>query len=141
MTTTARADIHVDASRDRLWQALTDPATIERFLFGSRVETDWQKDSPVVYHGEWEGQPYEDKGVILDVVAGERLVTSYYSPLSGKPDEPASYQTVSYLLADDADGTLVTITQDGCADDAEAQRMGDNWGTVLQTLKSVVEGD
>ena len=94
MTTTARADIHVDASRDRLWQALTDPATIERFLFGSRVETDWQKGSPVVYHGEWEGQPYEDKGVILELIPGERLVTSYYSPLSGKPDEPASYQTV-----------------------------------------------
>ena len=141
MTTTARADIHVDASRDRLWQALTDPATIERFLFGSLVETDWQKGSPVVYHGKWEGQPYEDKGVILELIPGERLVTSYYSPLSGKPDEPASYQTVSYLLADDAEGTVVTITQDGCADDAEAKRMGDNWGMVLQTLKSVVEGD
>jgi len=140
MTTTARADIHVAASRDRLWQALTDPATIERFLFGSRVVTDWQEGSPILYRGEWEGKPYEDKGVILELVPGDRLVTSYYSPLSGKPDEPASYQTVSYLLASDGDGTLVTITQDGCADDAEAQRMGENWSAVLQSLKSVVEG-
>ncbi|MGO4533892.1 SRPBCC family protein [Leifsonia sp. 2MCAF36] len=141
MTTTARADIHVDASRDRLWEALTDPDTIARFLFGSRVETDWREGSPITYHGEWDGKPYEDKGVILEFVPGDRLVTSYYSPLSGKPDEPASYQTVSYLLADDGDGTLVAITQDGCADDAEAERMGENWGMVLQTLKTVVEGD
>jgi uncharacterized protein YndB with AHSA1/START domain len=140
MTTTARADIHIAASRDRLWQALTDPATIERFLFGSRVETDWQQGSPILYHGEWEGKPYEDKGVILELVPGDRLVTSYYSPLSGKPDEPASYQTVSYLLATDGDGPRVTITQDGCADETAAQRMGENWGTVLQSLKSVVEG-
>lgn len=143
MSTTARADIHVDASRDRLWHALTDPDTIARFLFGSRVETDWKKGSPIVYRGEWEGKPYEDKGTILEIEPGDRLVTSYYSPLSGKPDEPASYQTVSYLLADDADadgdGTRVTITQEGCADDAEAERSSANWRMVLQTLKSVVE--
>ena len=141
MSTTARADIHVDASRERLWEALTDPDMIARFLFGSRVSTDWQQGSPIVYRGEWEGKPYEDKGTILEIAPGDRLVTSYYSPLSGKPDVPESYQTVSYLLADDGEGTRVTITQDGCADDAEAERMSGNWSMVLQSLKSVVEED
>jgi uncharacterized protein YndB with AHSA1/START domain len=141
MSTTARTDVHVDASRERLWTALTDPDTIARFLFGSRVSTDWQQGSPIVYRGEWEGRPYEDKGTILKIVPGDRLVTSYYSPLSGKPDVPESYQTVSYLLADDGEGTRVTITQDGCADDAEAERMSANWAMVLQELKSVVEED
>lgn len=139
MSTTARADIRIDASRDRLWTALTDPDTIARYLFGSRVSTDWKTGSPIVYRGEWEGKPYEDKGTILEVVPGERLVTSYYSPLSGKPDVPDSYQTVSYLLADDGDGTRVTITQDGCADDAEAERSSGNWRMVLVSMKSVVE--
>jgi uncharacterized protein YndB with AHSA1/START domain len=139
MSTTARADIRIDASRDRLWAALTDPDTIARYLFGTRVSTDWKTGSPIVYRGEWEGQPYEDKGTILEIVPGERLVTSYYSPLSGKPDVPESYQTVSYLLADDGDGTVVTITQDGCADDAEAERSSGNWRAVLDSMKSVVE--
>jgi len=141
MTTTARAALHVDASRERVWHALTDPDTISRFMFGTRVETDWREGSPIRYRGEWEGRPYEDKGTILEIVPGDRLVTSYYSPLSGKSDEPASYQTVSYFLADDGDGTLVTITQDGCADDAEAERMSGNWSAVLASLKSVVEED
>ena len=140
MSTTARASIHVDAGRDRVWQAITDPDAIARYLFGSRVETDWREGSPIVYRGEWEGKPYEDKGTLLEVSPGDRLVSTYYSPLSGKPDVPESYQTVSYLLADDGDGTLVTITQDGCADDAEAQRMSENWGMTLESLRSVVEG-
>jgi uncharacterized protein YndB with AHSA1/START domain len=139
MTTTARAQIHVDAPRERLWHALTDPDTIGRYLYGSRVETDWREGSPIVYRGEWEGRPYEDKGTILEIAPGDRLVTSYYSPLSGKPDEPASYQTVSYLLADDGHGTRVTITQDGCVDDADAERSSANWATVLHSLKAVVE--
>ena len=141
MTATARAELHVGASRERLWHALTDPDTISRYLFGSRVETDWNEGSPILYRGEWDGRPYEDKGTILALVPRERLVTSYYSPLSGKPDEPASYQTVSYVLADDGDGTLVTITQDGCADEVEAERLSGNWSAVLESLKSVVEAD
>jgi len=139
MTETARADIHIDASPDRLWAALTDPDTIARYLFGSRVSTDWKTGSPIVYRGEWEGEPYEDKGTILEIVPGERLITSYYSPLSGKPDVPESYQTVSYLLAEDGDGTRVTVTQDGCADAAEAERASGNWRMVLDSLKSVIE--
>lgn len=139
MTTTARATIHIDATRDAVWHALTDPATIARFMFGTQVETDWQQGSPIVYRGEWEGRPYEDKGTILESVPGDRLVTSYYSPLSGKPDVPESYQNVSYLLSDDGSGTLVTITQDGCADDAEAERMSANWAMTLQSLRSVIE--
>lgn len=139
MSTTARAELHVAAPRERLWHALTDPDTISRYLFGTRVETDWREGSPIVYRGEWDGTPYEDKGTILEIVPGDRLVTSYYSPLSGKPDEPASYQTVSYSLADDGDGTLVTITQDGCADDEDAERMSANWAAVLESMKGVVE--
>ncbi|RDV45748.1 SRPBCC domain-containing protein [Leifsonia sp. ku-ls] len=139
MSTTARAELHVDAPRERLWHALTDADTISRYLFGTRVETDWREGSPILYRGEWDGKPYEDKGTILEIVPGDRLVTSYYSPLSGKPDEPASYQRVSYSVADDGEGTLVTITQDGCADDEDAERMSANWAAVLESMKGVVE--
>jgi len=139
MTETARTSLPIAAGRDAIWHALTDPDTIARYMYGTRVTTDWQAGSPITYRGEWEGKPYEDKGTILEIVPGERLVTSYYSPLSGKQDVPDSYQTVSYLLADDGDRTLVTITQDGCADRAEADRMSANWASTLESLRSVVE--
>jgi uncharacterized protein YndB with AHSA1/START domain len=139
MTETARTSLPIAARRDAIWHALTDPDTIARFMYGTRVTTDWEAGSPITYRGEWEGTPYEDKGIILEIVPGERLVTSYYSPLSGKPDVPESYQTVSYLLADDGDGTLVTITQSGCADEAEADRMTANWASTLESLRSVIE--
>ncbi|GIT81396.1 ATPase [Leifsonia sp. LS1] len=139
MSETARADLHIAADRNALWNALTDADTIARYMYGTRVTTDWREGSPIVYQGEWEGAAYEDKGTILEIIPGERLVTSYYSPLSGKPDEPQSYQTVSYQLADDGDGTVVTITQDGCADRGEAERMSANWAATLESLRAVVE--
>lgn len=139
MSETARTSLPIAAGRDAIWHAVTDPDTIARYLYGTRVTTDWQAGSPITYRGEWEGTPYEDKGTILEIVPGERLVISYYSPLSGKPDVPDSYQTVSYLLADAGDRTLVTITQDGCTDRAEADRMSANWASILESLRSVTE--
>lgn len=139
MTETARTSLPIAARRDAIWHALTDSDTIARYMYGTRVTTDWQEGAAITYRGEWEGKPYEDKGTILEIVPGERLVTSYYSPLSGKPDVPDNYQTVSYLLADDGDRTRVTITQDGCADQAEADRMSANWASMLESLRSVVE--
>lgn len=140
MTETAEASILIDADRDTVWRAITDPALIAQYLYGTRVETDWRVGSPIVYRGEWEGKPYEDRGTILEFVPGERLVSSYYSPLSGKPDVPESYQDVAYLLAADGDGTRVTVTQSGCADRAEAERMSGNWATTLEGLRATAEG-
>jgi len=141
MKETATATTVIAAPPRTVWHAITDPDTIARYLYGTRVETDWQQGSPIVYRGEWEGKPYEDKGVILEIDPPTTLVSSYYSPLSGKPDEPASYQNVSYSLSPDGEGTSVTITQDGCADSAEAERMTANWSSTLDGLKRVVEGD
>ncbi len=36
----------------------------------------------------WDGKPFEDKGMILAIDEPVLLKTSYYSPLSGKPDTP-----------------------------------------------------
>lgn len=139
MTETAEATILTTADRDAVWRALTDPEIIARYLYGTHVESEWRVGSPIVYRGEWEGKPYEDHGTILEFVPGERLVSSYYSPLSGKPDVPESYQDVAYALRPEGSGMRVTVTQSGCADRAEADRMSSNWAMTLEGLRTAVE--
>lgn len=139
MSETAEATALIHADRDAVWRAITDPDLIAQYLYGTRVESEWTVGSPIVYRGEWEGKPYEDHGTILEFVPGERLVSSYYSPLSGKPDVPESYQDVAYTLGSDGDDTRVTITQSGCADRAEADRMSTNWASTLEGLRAAVE--
>ena len=50
------------ASPARVWSALTDPAEIKRYMFGSEVETDWKPGSTIVWKGEYQGRAYQDKG-------------------------------------------------------------------------------
>ena len=53
----ATAEIDIAATPQDVWDALTDPKQIERYMFGSRVETDWVEGSPIIWKGEYEGGP------------------------------------------------------------------------------------
>ena len=79
-----------------MWRALTEPDTIAKYFFGSRVQTDWQAGSPIVWKGEFDGKPYEDKGEIVEVEQNRLLRMTHFSPSTGRPDEPENYHTLTY---------------------------------------------
>jgi uncharacterized protein YndB with AHSA1/START domain len=135
----ATARTEVAAPPGQVWQALTDPRLIERYMMGSRVETDWQVDSPITWSGEFDGKPYQDKGEVLEVQPGKVLEVTHYSPLMGEEDRPESYHRVRYELSESGDGTDVVLTQDGCASEEQAEQFSQNWQGMLDGLKSVVE--
>ena len=136
----AEASISINMPRQAVWSALTDPAAIKQYMFGTNVRTDWREGSPISWKGEWKGRPYEDKGTILAVVPLRRLVYSHFSPLSGKPDTLDNYHTVSIALAEDGLRTEVTLTQDNNATDEARAHSEENWIGMLMALKRYVEG-
>jgi uncharacterized protein YndB with AHSA1/START domain len=135
----ATATTTIYAPADRVWDAITDPAQIKEFMFGSTVKTDWAVGSSITYSGEWEGKPFEDKGIVVDVQPGRVLSTTHFSPLSGKEDSPENYHTVTYTLDPHGDSTIVTLTQDNNESDEDAKHSADNWTLMLAGLKKVVE--
>jgi uncharacterized protein YndB with AHSA1/START domain len=122
-----------------VWDALTKPELIKQYLFGTDVTTDWKVGSPITYKGEWKGKPYEDKGKILEVEPGKRLVSTFWSSQAGLPDTPENYNTIRYELSPAGDGTRLTITQDNNADEEAASHSEQNWRTVLDGMKKLLE--
>jgi uncharacterized protein YndB with AHSA1/START domain len=140
----ATASIEVGASPEQVWFALTDPEQIRKYMFGSRVETDWEPDSAILWKGEYEGRPYEDKGTVLEIDAPRRLSVSHFSPLSGQDDTPENYHTLVYdlePLGEHGNLTRVRLTQDNNATQEEAEQAETNWLRMLVSLKDVVEGE
>ncbi len=135
----ARASIVVKASPARVWQALTTPEIIKKYFFGSDIVTTWAVGSPIFYRGIWHGRPYEDKGQIVDFQPGKRLVATHWSPLSGVPDRPENYHTVTYDLQAEGESTRLTLTQDNNSTEEEKSHSEQNWHAVLEGLKKVVE--
>ena len=141
MENSLKAKVHtvIQAPVEKVWQALTDPALIKQYLFGTDTVSDWKKGSPITYSGVYEGKHYQDKGTIIDIVPGKLLHTTHYSSLSGKEDKPENYHHVIYELERRNGHTLVRLTQDNISSEKELQQMQKNWNNVLETMKKLLE--
>jgi uncharacterized protein YndB with AHSA1/START domain len=136
----AKATTTIHAPVSKVWQALVNPEIIKQYLFNTEVVSDWKEGSPILYRGEWQGKPFEDKGRILKIEPEKVLMSTHWSPLAGVPDNPENYHTVAYTLLDKGDSTEVTITQDNNASEEEKEHSEQNWRTVLTGMKNLLEG-
>ena len=135
----ARATITIGARPREVWTALVDPAAIKQYMFGTAVESEWRPGSPIVWRGEWQGRTYEDKGQILTLQPERVLQYTHFSPLSGLPDEPGNYHTVTVDLSPEGTGTRVTLTQDGSSTAEARDHSQENWSAMLSALRQYVE--
>src|SRR5690242_4971014 len=115
----AKAYTTINAPPAKVWDALVTPATIKKYMFGTDVTSDWKEGSKITWKGEWEGKSYEDHGKILQLKPGKKIQYSHFSPLTGKPDIPENYHTVTVELSPKGNQTDVHLTQDNNATDEE----------------------
>lgn len=131
----------VQAPLESVWEALVNPEMIKEYMFGANVISDWKDGSQIVWKGEWKGQPYEDKGTILKFRKLKTLQYSHFSALSGKPDLPENYHTVTIKLSEFElyAGVEVELTQDNNETEEEQKHSEDNWNKMLEGLKTYLE--
>ncbi len=135
---TATTSVIINASKSKVWDALTNPAAIKAYLFGTDVHTDWKKGSPITYTGVWEGKAYEDKGVIVDIKPGEYYHSTYYSPLSGKEDSEENYANVIWAVKEDGSNTIASVSQDNIETEEGIEKAKQNWDYVLKGMKEYI---
>ena len=135
----AEASITINADASRVWEALTTPELISKYLMGTTVNSDWNEGSAITYSGEYNGKKYLDKGIIKKIIPYKVLQTTYLSSMSGKADKPENYNLVTYKLSEKNGKTLVTLTQDNVETEKEKEHVTGNWKMVLQKLKEVAE--
>lgn len=135
----ASQSIEINASRAKVWDALTNPEIIKQYLFGTNAVSNWKVGSTLSYHGEWEGKKYLDHGTILQSEPEKILQSTYFSSMSGLEDCPENYSVVTYTLTDVDAGTKLTITQSNCKTEESKAHSEKNWAVVLKTMKEILE--
>ena len=135
----AKASETINASTEKVWESLVNPEQIKQYMFGTTVESNWQEGSPITWKGEWEGKSYEDKGTIVKLEPREVLQYSHFSPLSGLPDEPENYHTVTIRLSNEGNQTRVSLEQDKNPTEEARDHSQKNWESMLKELKKLLE--
>lgn len=135
----ATSSIAINASPTQVWQVITDPAAMKEFFFGSEVATDWTVGTPIVWRGVWEGKPYEDRGEVVEFEPGRKLVTTHFSPLTGQPDIPENYHTLTWTLQADGADTMLTLSQDNNGSAEGAAHSKGMWDTLVASVKNIAE--
>lgn len=138
-TLIATARTTVDAPIEEVWDALVNPDIIKKYMFGTTVISDWGEGSKIVWKGDWHGKSYEDKGTILQFKPKTKLQYSHFSPLTGQPDIPENYHTVTIELGNKNKHTTITLTQDNNATEDAKKHAEHNWESMLEGLKNLLE--
>jgi uncharacterized protein YndB with AHSA1/START domain len=135
----ASSSIDINAPSSKVWDALVNPEAIKQYMFGTDVVTDWREGSPIIWKGEWQGKSYEDKGVVLQFKEGRTIQYSHFSPLSGLPDEPENYHTVTIELSGEGNQTRASLAQDNNPTEQARDHSEKNWEMMLIALKKFIE--
>jgi uncharacterized protein YndB with AHSA1/START domain len=136
-TLISEATIAINAPREAVWNAITDPESIRAYLMGTTVTSDWEEGSSITYEGEYEGKRYKDKGEIVKMEPGKVFQSTFLS--GAKEDKPENYHLVTYNLWEKDGKTMVTLSQDNIHSEKELEHSNNNWNMVLQKLKELVE--
>ncbi len=134
-----RVSILIDAPPDRVFQALVDPAALNKWI-ATNADVDARKDG----HYRW-GWNYKYGGRdveggptrILDLVPNERLVTDW---LDWRGDTTRPLTRVAWLLEPVGSKTKVTLIHDGFSRVADKGDYPFGWLEFLEQLKKLVEG-
>jgi uncharacterized protein YndB with AHSA1/START domain len=128
--------IWIDIPRERVWQAITDPAELAQWLLPPALGAQLRRDANDAILLNMGGM--EIPIAVLEEVEPPWHVRSY-----GLPDHVIS---ITYLLEEENNGTRVTVTMSGfeeLAVDARQDRMtpsGMAWEKALSNLEAYVTG-
>jgi uncharacterized protein YndB with AHSA1/START domain len=137
---TVSQSIVINAPTTKVWEALTNPKIIALYLYGTETITDWKVGSPIIFQGEYEGQHYQDKGVVTENVFLQKIVYKYWSGFSGLEDLPENYNLVAYHLENnDNQTTNFTWSQTGYSTQEGYEHSLGGMHAFLETIKKVVE--
>lgn len=135
----ARQSVRINAPATKVWDALVNPVTIQKYMFGTTAVSKWKLGSAITFKGEWQGTPYEDHGVIVRMEPEQVLEYTHFSPLSGLPDVPENYHTVTLELSAENGATVLVLSQDNNPTEQARAHSEKNWAGMLASLKKLLE--
>ncbi|MBX2843241.1 MAG: SRPBCC domain-containing protein [Flammeovirgaceae bacterium] len=136
---TSKSSIDINASPSKIWEALVKPEIAKEYFFGAEIITDWKVGNPITFKGEFNGNKYEEKGIILNVEVNTQLQYSHWSNFDGLPDKQENYRTWTFNITGISGKKELSISEDHIPTEKQKKRSDEFWNGVLLTIKGLLE--
>ena len=135
-TTTHLFEVYINATPERIWQALTDGTMTQQYYFGTSVTSDWKTGSSYQYLTP-DGNSMLD-GEVVEADPPKRLVTTFRAQWEGGINEPAS--TVTFEIEPAGEVSKLRLIHEGLVAGSQlASGVRDGWSQILSSLKTLLE--
>ena len=129
----------INASKEKVWEALTEPEKVKAWQYGSELTTDWKVGNEIRFKSEWEGKIFEQWGTILEFEPNERLKYNLFAPRPHLDHKPENYFEMEYKLTEKENGTELLIVQEDNRSGAKQEPEQGEENPVLKMLKELIE--
>lgn len=129
--------IYIQATPERVWQAITDPDMTQHYYFGMRIESDFAPGSPYAYLTA-DGSPMLD-GTIVESDPPHRLVMTFRPRWTGDGNN-APVSRVTWEISPHEELCKLSLVHDGIDLDSDLGRgVRDGWAQIISAMKTYLE--
>jgi uncharacterized protein YndB with AHSA1/START domain/DNA-binding transcriptional ArsR family regulator len=130
--------IYINASPERIWQAITDGDETVRYYYGTRVVSNWNVGSHIRY--DYPDGSLAADGEVIAVDPPTRLEMTFHPRWDPDFEAEGSVRQVWQIEADESSSKLTVTTIGLKAGTKQAEEFGNGMIYIVSGLKSHVEG-
>jgi uncharacterized protein YndB with AHSA1/START domain/DNA-binding transcriptional ArsR family regulator len=129
-------EVYIRTTRERLWQAITDPAMTAAYYYNSRIDSDFRPGSPVVYR-QADGR-LDIEGQVIEADPPRKLVHTFAVRWDPELNDPPS--RVTWEITPMGETCRLSLTHDHFESETRTYtEVASGWPLILSSLKSYLE--
>lgn len=137
----SKASIKINSQPQQVWNSLVTPEIAKKYFWGAEITTEWKEGSPITFKGEFNGNKYLEKGILLSVIPNKQLQYTHWSNLEGIPDIPENYRVWTFNLEEEENYVQLSVSENNIPTENKKERSDEFWKEMLATIKQIVENE
>lgn len=131
----------LNATPERVWEALTHPGMTRQYLYNCEVSCDWDTGSTMRWRGIYQGRQIDAEGKVLDIVPGRMVRYSGFDRLTeGDNSRQGNIQVTHEIIPHGLKTKLLTTIEHFEGDETRAEYAAQQWDfEIMPRLQTLVE--
>jgi uncharacterized protein YndB with AHSA1/START domain len=139
----ASKTIEINAPTSKVWDALTAPELMKKWMVDTETEiniaTDWIVGNPINMYGKLHRMKFTNMGTVLQFEREQVLEYSHLSSLSRLPDQPSHYSIIKFRLTPVEARTNLELTLSNFPTESILKHLVFYWNVTLELLRKTIE--